>query len=163
MDKKEKLHKRLYVMAGYLIMFAIGFVMAGRQLVLPDIMADFAMGNTGVGIFVALQSAAVLMTNLTFSGLTDRINKKLVIGIFGIISTVGAFLGYFSAGIFVVGLSVFVFGIGFAIVNGTMAATLLETEPEKSSKFTNITQIFYSVGAVAAPVILSWMLEGGMH
>ena len=104
-----------------------------------------------------------MLTCFVISRLTDRVRKKRLISIFGIVITLGVLIGAFTSSMVTMILSIFIFGIGASVVNGTMASALLETNPQKSSKFSNMTQIFYSIGAVISPILFSALIGRGMN
>ena len=153
--------KKWYIFCGYLMLLGIGFLAGGRQIVLEDITDTFQMGNTGIGIFTACWPMAVMVTALLCGGLADIISKKKIIGIFGAILTAGTIIGSFAGSAIAVMAAFFMIGIGVAIVNGTMASALLETDPSGSIRFSTMTQVFYASGAVLGPMILSGFLEKG--
>ena len=158
-----KSQARLYVLCGYILLFALGFITGGNQLILLDVANEFGLDNTGIGILAAMQYAAMIPATLLFGGLTDRMSKKKVLCIFGTIVAVGTAIGCLAGGAVVVAVSIFIFGIGFALVNGTTAAALMETAPDKSNTFTNMSQIFLSIGSVISPIILGRLMDNGMN
>lgn len=158
-----KSQARLYVLCGYILLFALGFITGGNQLILLDVANEFGLDNTGIGILAAMQYAAMIPATLLFGGLTDRMSKKKVLCIFGTIVAVGTAIGCLAGGAVVVAVSIFIFGIGFALVNGTTAAALMETAPDKSNTFTNMSQIFLSIGSVTSPIILGRLMDNGMN
>lgn len=159
-----KTKNRGYVFFGCLLLFALGFISSGNQLILMEVTEDFQMdGNTGVGILAAMSYAGMILSTLLFGGLTDRVDKKKILCIFGLVVVLGAALGCLAGGAFMVALSIFIYGIGFAIVNGTVGAALMETDPSRSNTFTNLSQMFFSLGSVVSPLLIAWLMERGMN
>lgn len=143
--------------------FALGVINAGTQLVLLNVAREFGLDNSGIGILAAMQFGGMIPGTIFFAPLTDRMSKKKVLCIFGGIVALGTAIGIFAVNAFMVGLCIFTYGIGFAIVNGTMGAALMETAPEKSNTFTNMSQLFQSLGAVLCPVVMGALIDGGMN
>lgn len=55
-----KSQTRLYVLCGYILLFALGFITGGNQLILLDVANEFGLDNTGIGILAAMQYAAMI-------------------------------------------------------------------------------------------------------
>ena len=120
-----KTKNRGYVFFGCLLLFALGFIASGNQLVLLEVAGEVHMdGNTGIGVLASMQFAGMILSTLLFGGLTDRVDKKKILCIFGLVVVLGAALGCLAGGAFMVALSIFIYGIGFAIVNGTVGAAI---------------------------------------
>lgn len=159
-----KTKNRGYVFFGCLLLFALGFISSGNQLILMEVTEDFQMdGNTGVGILAAMSYAGMILSTILFGGLTDRFDKKKVLCAFGLVVAGGTAVGCLSQSAFMVALSIFIYGIGFAIVNGTVGAALMETDPSRSNTFTNLSQMFFSLGSIVSPLLIAWLMERGMN
>ena len=82
MQSLSKANKRFAVF-GCMIMFTLGFEIAGFQAVLLDIAQEFSMNNTQMGMLAAVQSVASVISTLSFGGLADKIRKKKAVALFG--------------------------------------------------------------------------------
>lgn len=160
----EKSKNRAYVFFGCFLLFASGIIISGIQLVLLEVVAEFQMeGNTGIGIFASMQYAGTILSTLLFGGLTDRFDKKKILCIFSLVIVAGTALGSLASSAVVMCLSIFFYGVGYSIVNGTVGAALMETDPSRSNTFTNLSQIAFSAGSVLGPLCTAWLMEQGMN
>ena len=97
---------RLYVICGYLLLFALGFIASGNQLVLMEVAEEFKLDGTGMGILAAMQFCGMIPATLLFGGLTDRMSKKRILCIFGGVVVGGTAVGFFASAAFMVALSI---------------------------------------------------------
>lgn len=152
-----------FAFLGYMLLFTLGFEVGGYQAVLLEISQEFAMTGTQMGILASVQSAATILSTLLFGGLTDRMSKKKAVSLFGCLLIAGCILAALSGSALMIGASIFILGLGFSMVEGTTPAALSETDPEKSTLFSNMGQTFFSMGAVLSPLILQALMGAGMN
>lgn len=162
MQSLSKANKRFAVF-GCMIMFTLGFEIAGFQAVLLDIAQEFSMNNTQMGMLAAVQSVASVISTLSFGGLADKMHKKKAVALFGCVLMTGIILAAFSGSALMIGSSIFVLGLGFSMVEGTTPATLCELNPHKSAMYTNLAHTCYSLGAVTSPLIVQALMSAGMN
>jgi len=145
----------------YLAVFMNGFEAAGYQTSLGNIGKEYALNGTGMGILASVQLAAGLISPLVFGPLADRIGKRKVLLIFfsaefaaGISLLLCTEYRTFAAGIFLLGLSV-------STIQYVSVAALAELYPVSGKRKIGWITGFYSLGAVAAPLVCGGYLERG--
>ncbi|MBQ9941816.1 MAG: MFS transporter [Christensenellaceae bacterium] len=160
---ERRISNRRFEYLGYSLMLMLGYEVSGFQLLLGNIAAEFSLTNLGLGILASAQSAGTVISTLAFGGLTDRMSKRKAVALFACLMLIGCLLAGFSGGAVTIAASIFIKGLGFSIVEGTTPASLCETDPQKSNKYTNMCQVFFSVGAVGGPLVVQALLNLGMH
>ena len=146
----------------FLAVFLNGFEAAGYQTSLGSIGKEYALNETGMGILASVQLIAGLIAPLVFGPLADKAGKKKMLAVFlAAEAAAGAGLvlcrGYrvFAAGIFLIGLCV-------STIQYTAIAALADLYPLSGNRKIGWITGFYSLGAVAAPLVCGYYLERGL-
>ncbi len=144
------------------LLFLLGFESGGFQLVLVNIAGEFGLNNTVMGSLVTVQFLAILVMPLIFGRISDRIGKKKVLTISVPVFAAGCAItllagsaGAFAAGIFIV-------GFGYSVSECIGSAALSDNDPLKAEKNLTLSQVAFSAGAVAGPVIVNALMAGGI-
>lgn len=149
---------RFYLALCYLAGLMTGFEFGGYQYIFLNIRMEFGFSNTMMATVNALQTIISLCSSLILSGFLDRVNKRRLLclgaGIYAA-GTVGMLL---SASAF----WFFAFRIFAALGSGMLLAGVFPAmaliAPEKSTKYTNMEQVFSGTGSVLSPLLLSFLL-----
>ena len=142
---------------------AFGFSMGGTQLVLADIAREFNMQYTAMGSIVMIYFVATLSMPIVFGNLGDKYGKKKIIAIAFVFYIGGCLLATFSQNIAGLSVGMFVLGAGTSVIECTGAAALSDSNPEKAEKNINISESFYSGGAVISPLVVAAMMAAGAN
>ncbi len=144
------------------LLFLLGFESGGFQLVLVNIAGEFGLNNTAMGSLVTVQFLAILIMPLIFGRISDKIGKKRVLTISVPIFAAGCVItllagsaGAFAAGIFIV-------GFGYSVSECIGSAALSDNDPLKAEKNLTLSQVAFSAGAVAGPMIVNALMAGGV-
>lgn len=126
-----------------------------------------AFGQTAnmAGFYISAFAAGSCLSALVSGALSDHLGKRRVICVS---------LGLLIAGVLTVALSnlqaplllgLFVAGVGFGPCEAMGSAYLTDLNPDCASRWMNISQIGFGLGAIGAPVAVIWYLtqKGGAH
>ena len=145
----------------YFAVFMNGFEAAGYQTSLAAIGKEYALSGAGMGMLAAVQLLAGLLAPFLFGPLADKLGKKKLLLCFlaaeaaacALISLCAVYR-LFAIGIFLVGLCV-------STVQYLAIAALADLFPASGNRKIGWITGFYSLGAVAAPLLCGRCLERG--
>lgn len=131
----------------------LGIYITVYQSVIGTIAKEYAINSTMMGMMVSLHFIGSVIAPIIFGEISDRIGKKAVtliafsIMIFGLLSV------YFSKSLVIISVGIFFIGCGFAVIEGTLSGVLSESNLQNANRAINLSQMFFSIGAVAGPLI----------
>lgn len=138
----------------FFVLFLLGFEAGGFQISLLKIIEAEGFSSGLSGVLVSGQYGAIIIMPLLVGGFADRRGKRKVLAASCLIFALGAFgmstLHAFGA----LMLSAFAIGTGYSVSESIGSALLAEVHGEKSGKYMNLSQCFFSLGAMASPQIL---------
>ncbi len=153
---------RIFVILGYLISLVTGLQTGGYQYIIISMRDEFALTNAGMALLGSVQSIVGLCMSFIFSRFIDRVDKRKLIFIGGGIYIVGSICNGFSNGPTMTIAALVIAGLGGNVMSSSLYPALISTDPQHSSKYTNMLQLFYGTGAMTAPMIMS-VLIGDMQ
>lgn len=154
----DRVRPPLFPVASALIFF-LGFEAGGFQLALLRIAGVFALDSAAMGRLAAVQYLAIVLTPLAVGGLADRIGKKKTTAGFCLVFVAGCVLAAISPNILCFAAGVFVTGAGYSICESSVSAALADTGGEKARRALNLTQCFFSLGAVFGPMVCGFLMD----
>lgn len=157
----EEKRLRLLIPGACGLTFFLGFENGGFQLVLLNVASDFVLGPAMMGVLVASQYAAITLAPLIFGWIADRIGKKPVLLLFMPLFAGGCFLAASSGSVPAFLSGVFLTGIGYSVCECIGSSALSDSFPGRESRYLNIMQCAFSVGAVVSPLIFSRLISSG--
>lgn len=105
------------------------------------------------GLYISIYAAGSLTSVTLSSALADIIGKRAVI-LAGILSMLcGIVLLAFSHQILLAFASLFLIGFGFGPTEAMSSALLTDENPDHASRWMNISQVGFSLGSIAAPIL----------
>lgn len=159
--KTQKGNGKFLCLILFLAVFMNGFEAAGYQTSLSHIGEEYALNEAGMGILASVQLIAGLIAPLIFGPLADRLGKKKMLAIFfaseaaaGVCLVLSREYRLFAAGIFLMGMCV-------STIQYVAIAALADLYPISGSRKIGWITGFYSLGAVAAPLVCGYYLEHG--
>ena len=159
---KEKRQVTGLVALSSLLLLFVGLHLGGFQLAAASASAEFGLGNTGIGLLVAVQYASTILTPFLSGLLADKVGKKPVL----LASAAGILLGCLIAGFSrVLGLyaaGIFLAGGGGVILEAVTSAAISDLVPEHSNRYISLCQCFFSVGAITGPLIMQNVIDAGI-
>jgi len=150
-------NKRIQMTAiGFGIVFLLGFEAGGFQISLLKIVEMLGLPDSASGVLVSAQYSAIIIMPLLIGGIADRKGKRKVLAVFSLIFGTGciamANVKPFVALLF----SAFAIGTGYSVCESMVSALLAELYQEKSGKYMNLSQCFFSLGAMVSPQLLDF-------
>jgi fucose permease len=139
--------------------FFLGMESGGFQLILLKAARDFKLSASMMGVVVASQYSAITLGPLLFGWVADRIGKK---------TTLLAAMPLFAVGCFGAALSntaavfigaIFIIGIGYSVCECIGSSAVSDSFPGRESRYLNIMQCGFSLGAVLSPLIFSKLIS----
>jgi len=160
---QHKRHKILLIFISYATIAMLGIYITLYQYTILSISQLFLVDAAMMGLMIGMQHFGISVPPLFLCTLSGKIGKKkvvlisfalIILGTFlvGITDSFGAFIG-----------SVFIIGAGFSVTEGTMSAVLADEYPEESTKHLNFSQVAFSGGALAGPLIAEGLINSGIY
>lgn len=149
----------VYCLFGIMFFFAISSTMIG--ILVPEIIADYSLTNTEIGIIGSVQSIGSI-TAMIFGGvLSDRFPKLRLIMISfaaytALLFGIGAAPAYAMLLVLFLGL-----GIANSYLNLLISAFISEAYGERRTAYLNMVHAFFSIGSLAGPAYASLFLQNG--
>lgn len=110
-----------------------------------------------VGYYLSVYAAGLVCSTLASSTFADRTGKKRVILVSLSVLAMGHIAVAFASSALSGFIGVFVMGLGFSTTEAISSAALTDIDPESATKWVNLSQIFFCVGAVVTPVVSTWL------
>ena len=151
--------KKLLLPAAILLTFFLGFEAGGFHLVLLRVAQEFSFDNKFIGSLVAVQYAAIIIFPLIFGNLSDRIGKKKVLLLFVFVFVAGSFMIVKISSVTAFFIGIFILGAGYSMCETTISAAVADFNRDKKGKYLNIVQGFFSLGAVAGPLVSNYAMS----
>lgn len=143
----------------FAVLFLLGFEAGGFQISLLKIVEAVGLSAGVSGVLVSAQYGAIIIMPLLIGGIADRKGKRKVLAVFSLIFGIGciamANVRPFAALLF----SAFAIGTGYSVCESMISALLAELYQEESGKYLNISQCFFSLGAMISPQLLEFGSE----
>lgn len=152
----NKRQKSFFIISIYILFFT-GFEIGGFQISLLDLSGTLGISDLQGGIMVAVKYSALLFMPSIWGKAADRVGKMKILYAACIISTLGCVILNLLKSYYLVLICVFLIGTGGSVVESIAAAMLTDCYQEKSGRYINITQCFFSLGAVTAPQVLEFV------
>lgn len=151
------------VLIAYLIFVFYGLITPLGSVMLIEIAAKYSVDTSIIGYILAFGILGGGIAALSSGFLLETIGKRkmiflgIITAVFaGIAITVSNYLAIFAIGMFLSGLSSWFL---LAVANHIVVQCF---QGEKRSSQLNLLNFFFSIGALTAPTLASFMLEGGI-
>ena len=151
-----------FELACYLVMLIQGVQLAGYQYSLIYITEEFHLTDTAIGLLSCMQFLPTLVVPLLCGGLLDRFEKKKIAAVCVGLFAVGCGLIAVSGNVLLLAGGIGLLVCGTAMLPALMTTLLAETDPARSNYYASMTEVFYSIGTVASPLVLSLLIRRGM-
>lgn len=133
--------------------------LAVYQITINSISGEFAISSTISGLLISLHFAGIMIAPAIFGEISDRIGKKPVIIMSFIILISGLLLVYFFNILVLIATGILLIGCGFGVIEGVMSGLLADINSERTNQVINISQMYFSIGAVLGPITALWITE----
>ncbi|NLC67758.1 MAG: MFS transporter [Clostridiaceae bacterium] len=141
----------------YISLLFLGMYLAVYQVAINSISAELAVSSTVSGILISLLFVGIMIAPAIFGEISDRIGKKPVIIICFGIMIAGLLLVYFFNIVEFIAAGIFFIGCGFGAIEGLLSGLLADLNSKRTNKVINISQMYFSIGAVVGPVSAIWI------
>lgn len=159
--KTQKRNRDFLCWILFLAIFMNGFEAAGYQTSLENIGKGYALNEAAMGMLASVQLLAGLIAPLVFGPLADRLGKKKLLAVFFAVEAAAAAGLVLCTGYRVFALAIFLMGLSVSTIQYVAIAALADLFPVSGSRKIGWITGFYSLGAVAAPLVCGSYLDGG--
>ena len=140
-----------------LLIGILGMEAGGLQYNLLLIGEELGLSTTQMGNLVSAKYLAFITVPLALGGFADKYGKKIILVLFGLCFSLGAFAIIMSSGFLLVLAGVFLMGAGYAMCESVGTAALADMYGEDASRYINWSQSCFSIGALLSPVMGQFM------
>ncbi len=143
----------------YISLLFLGIYLAVYQIVINLISEELSIGGAASGMLISLHFAGIMAAPAIFGEISDRIGKRPVIIISFVVMINGFLLVYFSNVLGFIALGIFLIGCGSGVIESVMSGLLADINNGKINQVINISQMYFSIGAVLGPVFALWIAD----
>lgn len=130
----------------------LGMYLASYQSALPSIKEEYGITGLLGGVIVALHYAAAFFFPFLFGTIADRIGRKPVLLLcFGLVIAGLIFVTKVPLALFVC-LGIFLIGGFNCVLESSTSSMLSECNPGQENQLMNLSQMFFCLGAMVAPL-----------
>jgi fucose permease len=147
---------------GCLTLLAIGWTGLLIPSLIRSIQATFAVDDAGIGLVYLLYALAYAVGSFGGGPATERLGRPAVLGGAALIHAVGiASLGLAPTFGWFLGAAL-LGGLGAGCLDGGANGLVLDLYREGRGRAMNLLHLFFSVGALSAPIIVGLAVDGGV-
>jgi fucose permease len=148
------------------VLGCVSFVLIGWSgLLVPSLIRqvehDFGQSDAGIGLFYLVFASAYVAGSLGGGMLTERIGRRRVLGLaialhgLGLLAQVGPSWTVFM-------LAAVPRGLGTGALDGGVNGLFLDLYPDGRGRALSVVHLFFSLGALIAPVAVGLLVEAGV-
>jgi len=148
------------------ILGCVAFLLVGwSTLLVPALIRsiehDFDQTDAGVGVYFFVNSVAYVSGSLAGGFLTERLGRRTILPFAVVLIAVGltGLATVPSWGLFLV--AAIPFGLGGGAIDGGTNGLILDLYPTSRGRALNLAHLFFSVGALASPLVVGRLVEAG--
>ena len=143
-----------------------GFLLLGWSgLLVPSLVrqieATFGVDDAAVGVWYFVAASAYAVGSLGGGLLTERVGRRAVLTA-GALSVAASWLIAGTSGSWALFTLAAVIGGGAGAIDGGMNGLVLAVTHSASGRALNLLHLFFSVGALAAPLVIGWLVAAGV-
>ena len=143
-----------------------GFLLLGWSgLLVPSLVrqieANFGVDDAAVGVWYFVAASAYAVGSLGGGLLTERFGRRAVLTA-GALSVAASWLIAGTSGSWALFTLAAVVGGGAGAIDGGMNGLVLAVTHSASGRALNLLHLFFSVGALAAPLVIGWLVAAGV-
>ncbi|HEV8401834.1 MAG TPA: MFS transporter [Candidatus Limnocylindrales bacterium] len=126
-----------------------------------SIEGDFGQTDAAIGLFFFINATASVGGSMGGGVLTERLGRRVVLPL-GVGLLALGLAGMAATADWTVFLAMAVpFGIGLGAIDGGMNGLVLDLYPASRGRALNLLHLMYSLGALASPLVVGRLVEGG--
>ena len=142
-----------------LLVGVLGLYASTYQTLVDRLAARFGLGEQMIGILLSVYAAGSLCSVLVSGMLSDSMGKRRVVLCAGLVMCLGLVCAATAGNALPLFVGLFLTGMGFGPCESIGSALLTDENPGASTKWMNISQILFGVGAIFAPMAATWYLS----
>ena len=149
------------------ILACAGLLLVGwTGLLVPSLIRsieqDFGQTDAGIGVFFFVNSVAYVGGSLVGGFLTERFGRRSVLPLAVVLIVVGlaGLATVPSWALFLV--AAIPFGLGGGAIDGGANGLILDLYPTSRGRALNLLHLFFSLGALASPLVVGRLVESGV-
>lgn len=142
-----------------LMLLLAGIHQGGFQTAVILAAAEFGLGQTGMGILIAVQGSSIILAPLLSGFLADRFGKKPLLAAGAAAVLLGAAVAGVSHRMIPFVAGVFLVGCGSSVAEAVSSAAIADCCPGQSNRLINLCQFFYSAGAITGPILVQGLVD----
>jgi fucose permease len=149
------------------VLGCLAFVLIGwTGLLVPSLIRSireaFGQSDAGMGLFYFLFAASYAGGSLLGGAATERLGRRVVLGAAAAIHGSGLLVLGFAPAWALVLVAAVPFGLGGGAIDGGVNGLFLDRFREGRGRMLNLLHLFFSVGALSAPLVIGQLLAGGV-
>ena len=138
-----------------IFLFGISLITLGS--VATDLKLKYQLTGTEAGTLFSILPVGILCGSLIFGPVCDRYGYKLLL----LSACVAMFAGFegiaFSQSLFILKISIFIFGLGGGIINGSTNAVVAHITENNKGANLSLLGVFFGIGALGMPLVLAML------
>ena len=158
-----KLHKWLLIAVSYATTCMLGVYVTVYQYTVLSIAQSFSVSAAVMGIMIGMQYLGMSVPPLFIGLFSGKYGKKKLLLVSYALIILGALLVGLTHSIVAFLASVFIIGAGFSVTEATTSAVLSDEFPEASRRHLNFSQVGFSIGALAGPLMAEALIGRGVY
>ena len=159
----QKRHKGLLIAVSYATTCMLGIYVTIYQYTILTVAQSFAVDAAVMGFMIGMQYLGMSVPPLFIGMFSSRYGKKKLLLVSYALIILGAMLVGVTHNIVAFIISVFIIGAGFSVTEATTSAVLSDEFPEASRRHLNFSQVGFSIGALAGPLIAQALISRGVY
>ena len=121
----------------------------------------FDQTDAGIGVFFFVNSVAYVSGSMIGGLLTERVGRRVVLPLAVILIALGL-AGMATVPTWGLFLALAIpFGLGSGAIDGGMNGLVLDLYPDSRGRALNLLHLFFSLGALASPLVVGRVVEAG--
>lgn len=157
-DHAHRSGRRPLLAVSYLGMLTFGIVLTTLGAVLPSLVERFGIDKAGAGALFTIMSFGILVGSLVFGPIVDRHGYRWMLLLAVALIALGLEGIAFAPSLGWLRVAIVLIGLGGGIVNGGTNALVADISTEGRGAGLSLLGVFFGVGAVGVPFVLSLLL-----
>jgi len=152
----------LTAVLGCVSLLLVGWASLLVPSLIRSIELDFGQTDAGIGVFFFVNSIAYVGGSLGGGFLTERFGRRIVLS-FAVVLIAGGLVGLATVPSWELFLAAAIpFGLGGGAIDGGTNGLILDLYPTSRGRALNLLHLFFSLGALASPLVVGRLVEAGV-